>query len=112
MRGPARAESALLRVRVQPRASRDEVAGWAPSAGYPRERVVHVGRGTTLRVRVTAPPVDGEANHAVRALLALSLRVPISAVTLVRGSHARDKLVRIKGLSPEVLEARIAAGFP
>lgn len=97
MGGPARAESALLRVRVQPRASRDEVTGWD---------------GLTLRVRVRAAPVDGEANDAVRALLARSFRIPQSAITLVRGARARDKLVRIKGLSPEVLEARIAAGFP
>jgi hypothetical protein len=97
MRGPARAESALLRVRVQPRASRDEVTGWD---------------GLTLRVSVSAAPVDGAANDAVRALLARSFRVPPSAITLVRGAHARDKLVRIEGLSPEVLEARIAAGFP
>ena len=100
MRGSDRTDSALLRVRVLPRASRDEVVGWAPSAGG-------VGRGATLSVRVTARPVEGEANHAVRALLARSFRIPQSAVTLVGGAHGRDKLVRIDGCSLETLKARI-----
>lgn len=96
MRGPGRADSALLRVRVQPRASRDEVVGW---------------NGATLRVRVSAPPVEGEANEALAALLARSFRVPRSAVTLVRGAHGRDKLVRIHGHSVATLEARLKAGL-
>ncbi|MBI3030671.1 MAG: DUF167 domain-containing protein [Candidatus Rokubacteria bacterium] len=96
MRGPTRADSALLRVRVQPRASRDEVAGWD---------------GATLRVRVHAAPVDGEANAALLAFLARAFRVPRSAVALVRGGHARDKLVRVEGCSLQTLEARIKAGL-
>ena len=96
MRGSGRAESALLRVRVQPRASSDEVVGW---------------QGATLRVRVHAAPVDGEANQALLALLARAFRVPRSAVTLVRGSHARDKLVRVEGRSLQTLEARIRGGL-
>jgi len=96
MRGPARTDSALLCVRVQPRASKDEVVGWA---------------GATLRVRVSAAPVEGAANHALLALLARSFRVPQSAVTLVRGAHARDKLVRIQGCSLGTLEARLKAAL-
>lgn len=97
MRGPVPRDSALLRVKVQPRAGRDEVVGW---------------QGTVLRLRVSAAPVDDEANRAVRALLARSLGVPPSAVTLVRGAHGRDKLVRIQGCSLEVLQARINPGRP
>ena len=96
MRGPGRADSTLLRVRVQPRARSDEVVGWA---------------GATLRVRVHAAPVDGEANQALLALLARAFRVPRSAITLVRGRHARDKLVRVEGCSLQTLEARIKAGL-
>ena len=96
MRGAGRTDSALLRVRVQPRASRDEVAGWD---------------GVTLRVRVSAAPVDGEANEALVAFLARSFRVPQSAVTLVRGAHGRDKLVRIHGCSLRTLEARLKAAL-
>lgn len=96
MRGPGRADSALLRVRVQPRAESDEVVAWD---------------GATLRVRVHAAPVDGEANQALLALLARTFRVPRSAIALVRGSHARDKLVRVEGCSLQTLDARIKAGL-
>ena len=96
MRGLGRTDPALLRVRVQPRASRDEVVGWD---------------GVTLRVRVSAAPVDGEANEALVVLLARSFRVPQSAVTLVRGAHGRDKLVRIQGCSLGTLEARLKAAL-
>ncbi len=96
MRGPARADSALLRVRVEPRASRDEVVAWD---------------GATLRVRIHAAPVEGEANQALQALLARSFRVPQSAITLVRGVHSRDKLVRVQGCSIQTLDARIKGGL-
>lgn len=95
MQEPSRSDSVLLRVRVQPRASREEVVGW---------------NGSTLRIRVSAPPVDGAANQAVRALLARSLRVPLSAVTLVTGARGRDKLIRIQGYSRESVEVRLKAG--
>ena len=71
----------LLEVRVQPRARRNEVVEQA---------------GAGLRVRVTAAPVDGEANRAVIALLAEAFGVAPSRVTLVRGATSRDKLFRIE----------------
>jgi uncharacterized protein len=85
---------ALVRLRVQPRASRDEVVAWQDDA---------------LRVRVTAPPVEGEANAAVRALLARTLGVAPSTVEVVRGERSRDKLVRVAGLSLADVRARLAA---
>ena len=90
----AAADGALLRLRVTPRAARDEVTGW-------REPGV-------LAVRVTAPPVDGEANRAVAAVLARALRVPPSTVTVVRGERGRDKVVRVAGLGMGEIEARLA----
>ena len=90
----AGAEGALVRLRVTPRAARDEITGW---------REVGV-----LNVRVTAPPVEGEANRAVARLLARALRVPPSAVTVVRGERGRDKIVRINGLALGEIEARVA----
>jgi uncharacterized protein (TIGR00251 family) len=83
-----------VRLRVTPRAARNEVTGW-------REAGV-------LGVRVTAPPVEGEANRAVAAVLARALRVPSSSVTVVRGERGRDKVVRIIGLAPGEIEARVA----
>ena len=85
---------ALVRLRVQPRASRDEVVAWQDDA---------------LRVHVTAPPVDGEANAAVRTLLARALGVAPSTVEVVRGERSRDKLVRVVGLSLAAVRARLAA---
>ena len=88
-------DGALLPVRVQPRASCDEVVGW---------------QGATLRVRVTAPPTDGRANGAVAALLAEACGVPLSAVELVRGHASRDKLFRVGALSLPAIRARLEAG--
>lgn len=95
MRRPVtpRADGARLRVRVQPRARRAEIVGWREGA---------------LRVRVTAPPVEGEANAALSALLAGALGVRASAVTLVRGARGRDKLVRIAGLTDADVLSRLA----
>ena len=81
-----------LALRVQPRASRDEIVGW---------------RGNVLRVRVGAPPVDGEANAAVQALLAKSLGVRAAAVSLVRGERGRDKVVRVEGLTLDDIRRRL-----
>ncbi len=85
-------ESARLAVRVQPRASRDEVLGW---------------RDGVLRVRVTAPPVEGSANVAVVALVARALGVKPSAVCLVHGHTGRDKLVSVAGLTDDEVRARL-----
>jgi uncharacterized protein len=81
-----------LAIRVQPRAKRTEIAG---------------ERGGAVVVRVAAPPVDGKANDAVRRLIAQRLGVPRSAVEIVRGESARDKLVRIEGLSADEARTRL-----
>jgi uncharacterized protein (TIGR00251 family) len=73
----------LLAVRVTPKASADRIA---------------VENGI-VRVWVTPPPDKGKANEAVIALVAKALRVPKSAVELVRGETARQKLLRIKRAS-------------
>ncbi|HSR15765.1 MAG TPA: DUF167 domain-containing protein [Gemmatimonadales bacterium] len=73
----------LLRLHVQPRASRTEVAG---------------RHGDTIKVRVAAPPVEGAANDALLQYLAGVLGMPRSALTLVRGDGARAKTVHVQGL--------------
>lgn len=82
-----------MRLRVQPRASCDEIVGWQDGA---------------LRLRVTAPPVEGAANRAVEALVARALGVAPSRVSVVRGARGREKLVRITGLTGADLRARFA----
>jgi uncharacterized protein len=54
-------------------------------------------------IRVTAPPVDGKANSALCALVAERAGVPPSRVRVVRGSAARDKVVRVEGIEPDAL---------
>jgi hypothetical protein len=73
-------------VRVQPRASRSEIAG------------LH---GEALKVRLTAPPVDGAANAALIDLLADRLAVSRNAVRIVAGAHARGKVVEVVGVGVE-----------
>jgi uncharacterized protein (TIGR00251 family) len=73
-----------LRVRVQPRASRTELAG---------------PHGDALTVRIAAPPVDGAANEALVRFLADRLEVPRSAVRLEAGAAGRSKLVAVAGLT-------------
>jgi uncharacterized protein YggU (UPF0235/DUF167 family) len=64
-------------------------------------------QGDILRVRVTAPPTDGRANHAVAELLARACAVSPSSVELVRGAAARDKLFRIARLGAADVRARL-----
>lgn len=82
-----------LTVEVRPRAGRDEIVGW---------------QGPRLRVRVTAPPADGAANEAVRALLAERLGCARSRVEIVRGHTARTKIVRVVGLAAGEAATRLA----
>ncbi len=80
--------SVRFAVRVQPRASRSEIVG---------------KHGEALKVRIAAPPVEGAANSELVALLAKRLGVTKSAVRIVRGEQARDKLVEVDGVSEEAV---------
>jgi uncharacterized protein len=60
-----------------------------------------------LVVRLTAPPVDGEANAALVRFLGRTLRVPPSSVSILRGSAGREKLVRVEGLAAAELLRRL-----
>jgi uncharacterized protein (TIGR00251 family) len=79
----------LIRVRVQPRASREGIDG------------AHDGR---LKVRVSAPPVEGAANARVVLLLAEQLGVPRSTLTLTRGAKSRDKDILVQGVAARAPE--------
>ena len=86
-----------LRLKVQPKARRETIAGWAPDPD-----------GQVLKVSVGAPPEDGKANAAVIALLAKRLGVAKSAISVVSGATDRRKLVEIRG-EPENLRAALDA---
>jgi len=74
-------DTLVLDIHVQPKASRDEIAG---------------EHGDRLKVRITAPPVDGKANQHLVAFLAKLCGVPRSRVELVSGTSGRSKQLRIE----------------
>jgi len=80
-------------VRVQPRAAKNEIIG---------------EHGGALRLRLTAPPVDGEANKLCQAVLADWLGVPRSRVTIVAGLKSRNKTVRVSGITVDDVEKSLA----
>jgi len=90
-------DSFMLQVRVTPRAARDQIVGW---------------QDDTLRVRVTAPPVQGRANEAVLRLLAAALAVSPGRLRIVRGEAQRNKVIAVEGLSGEEIRLRLNAGPP
>jgi uncharacterized protein (TIGR00251 family) len=82
-------------VRVQPRASREEITG---------------ERAGALLVRLTAPPVEGAANRALTRLLGRTLGVAPSAVTITSGAGGRRKRVAVAGVGAETARARLLGG--
>jgi len=90
MRADEREGGLIVDVQVVPRASRAAVG---PAVG------------DRLRVAVTAPPVDGEANAAVIEALAAAFGVRRSAVEILQGARGRRKTVRIAGGTRRALEA-------
>ncbi|MDX6611403.1 MAG: uncharacterized protein QOD75_589 [Blastocatellia bacterium] len=101
---PYKLESILLRyteadgvitfqVRVVPRASRSKIAGEHDGA---------------LRIRVTAPPVDGAANEEVIRLLAKALGVTRRNVEIVSGQTSKTKRIKVRGISPADLRSLVS----
>lgn len=88
-----------LVVRLTPRGGRDAVEGWA-----------HDGQGLAyLKVRVAAPPVDGQANAALEALIAKRLKRPGRSVRIVAGDHGRLKQLEIDDMATSALHAVFGA---
>lgn len=83
---------ARLTLHIQPRARRTEAAG---------------RHGDAIKVRVAAPPVDGEANAALIEWLASTLGVPRRAVTLVAGESGRRKVVDVTGVDVRTARTRL-----
>jgi uncharacterized protein (TIGR00251 family) len=84
-------EDLVLRLRIQPRAAHDEIAG---------------PLGDALKIRLTAPPVDGKANERLRKFLSERCGVPKSQVTVLSGDTSREK--RVKIAAPRILLPGIA----
>lgn len=82
-------------VKVQARARREEIAG------------THAG---ALRLRVTAPALEGRANQAVVALLAECLRLPKSSIKIAAGHRAPHKRIEVAGLDAATVLERLRLG--
>ncbi len=74
----------ILKVYLQPKSSKNEVVG--------RYR-------DGIKVKVTAPPVEGKANEALIRFLAKELGVAPSDIEIVKGHHSREKMLKVSGIS-------------
>jgi len=83
----------LLQLRVQPKASKNKI-----------QRDDHWG----YRVYLTAPPIDGEANEALRTFMSKKLGIPKQCVSLVNGEKSRTKTIRIDGMTMPKLITRLS----
>jgi uncharacterized protein (TIGR00251 family) len=82
----------ILTVRVQPRASKDEIAGVMEGA---------------LKVRLRAPALEDRANEALCEYLADLLKTPKAAVRILSGHHSRSKRVEVRGVTEQQVLALV-----
>ena len=82
------AQGTAIEIYVQPKASRNELAG------------IHEG---SLKVRLTSPPIEGEANKECIKFLAKLLHVPKSHLEILKGHKSRRKTVLVRDVAPEAL---------
>ena len=75
-------EEILLKVYLQPKSSKNEVAGPYRDG---------------IKVKVTAPPVEGKANKALIRFLAKEYGIPPSCIEIIKGLHSREKTLKISG---------------
>ncbi len=86
-------KGAALAIRVTPRASRNEIS--------------EIQSDGTVKIRLTAPPVEGKANEALVKFLAEVLDLPPSKIEIVAGSSGRDKLVSVVDMDSATLQKKI-----
>jgi uncharacterized protein len=85
-------KTASFRIHLQPKASRDAIVGEVDGV---------------LRLRVTAPPVEGRANEACLRLLAKALDLPVSRLGIVAGQQARVKTIRVADATVDLLRTAL-----
>ncbi len=81
-----------FKVRVTPRASKNQIVGV---------------EGDAVKVRLAAPPVEGKANEALVKFLASLLDVPRSSLEIIAGQSSRNKVIRIRGVGVKQVERAI-----
>lgn len=86
------ANGVSFRVKVIPRAKRDEIVGVENDA---------------VKIRLNAPPVEGRANEALVKFLAQTLGIARSNVEIVRGDSSRHKVVRVRGIRVDQIREKL-----
>ena len=87
-------DGTALKIKVQPRASKNRISGFL---------------GDTLKVTLTAPPVDGAANTACVEFFASLLSIPKSRVKILSGHSGRTKVIKFFGVTGDELHQIIAS---
>ncbi|HSL02029.1 MAG TPA: DUF167 family protein [Nitrospiraceae bacterium] len=88
-------DGAILTVHIQPKASTTECVG------------IH---GDAIKIRVAAPPVDGAANDELIRFLARQFSIPSTSVQIHSGAGGRHKRVLVKGITAQMVMARLNLG--
>jgi uncharacterized protein (TIGR00251 family) len=86
-----------LKIHLHPRASRDEICG------------LH---GDALKIKVTAPSIEGKANMALKRFIAKKLNLAASQVEIMVGQRSREKILRISGISRTEVEKALGCTLP
>ena len=74
----------LIKIYLQPKSSKNEMLGPYRDG---------------IKVKVTAPPIEGKANEALIRFLAKKFGIPPSCIEILKGHHSREKTLKISGLS-------------
>ena len=90
------ADGVTFPVKVHPKAKRERISGLL---------------GDTLKLEVTAPPIDGRANEACISFFSKFLKVPRSSITIAAGLRSRNKVIRITGISAAAVELAFATAL-
>jgi uncharacterized protein (TIGR00251 family) len=86
-----------LQIRLTPRSSRDRITG--------RE-------GDCLKISLSAPPVDGQANQSLLKFLSKTIKVKVSALSIVQGAASRNKVALVIGLTEGEVWERLKPWLP
>ena len=87
----------FLKIHLCPRASQDVICG------------LH---GDAIKVKVTAPPVEGKANTALQRLIAEKLHLSASQIEIMAGKRSREKILKISGISRAEVEKALGILIP
>jgi uncharacterized protein (TIGR00251 family) len=80
-------------------------------AGAKKNEVSEILEDGTIKIRLTAPAVEGKANRALKEYLSSILKVKESCIEIVGGIRSRDKLISITNINPEQMERLILDAY-